>query len=201
MSFILIGGKVKNKVLKSVLKNGYDDKLNDIDNYRVDKDLSGKRVQVYHNPDTNHTIINHRGTKGLNDVYTDLKLMMNFKNNKRFQHGKDITDKAINKYSNSDVSITGHSLGHKIAEEANLKHNKEQITLNGAITPYDLIKKQKDNEFHIRSEYDPISVLHGLNPMKNNNNNTTIKGKNLNLLNEHKTDVLGRLDDDLEFGK
>ena len=183
------------------MQNGYQKKsAENIDGYQLDKELSGRRAQVYHNKDTNHTIINHRGTDGIHDMYTDVKLMLGMKNNDRFKHGKKVTDKAIGKYKNSDITITGHSLGHAIAKEANKKYDKELVTLNGAVIPTDLLSKQKDNEYHIRTKYDPVSILHTLNPMRNDKNNTTIKSDSLNLLNEHKTDTLDRVDPETEFG-
>jgi hypothetical protein len=172
-----------------------------IQGYNLDKELSGQRAQVYHNPKTNHVIINHRGTKGINDMYTDMKLMFGFKNNKRFNHGKDITDEALKKYHNADVSITGHSLGHAIAKEANKEHKKELVTLNGAVTPFDIFDKPQENEHFIRTKYDPVSVLHNFVPMQDDENTTTINSHSLNLLDEHGTDTLDRLDDDTVFGK
>lgn len=194
-NYFIIGGKIKASVFKQVLQNGYQKKPHDeIEGYKLDKELSGQRAQVYHNKDTNHTVINHRGTDGIHDMYTDVKLMFGMKNNKRFDHGKKVTDEAMKKYKDSDVTITGHLLGHAIAKEANKPHQKELVTLNGAVIPTDLLSKQRDNEYHIRTEYDPVSILHTLNPMRNDKNNTTIKSDSLNLLNEHKTDTLDRID-------
>lgn len=200
-NYFIIGGKIKASVFKHVLHNGYQKKpAEQIEGYQLDKELSGQRAQVYHNKDTNHTIINHRGTNGIHDMYTDVKLMFGHKNNQRFDHGKEITDKALAKYHDSSVTITGHSLGHAIAKESNIPHQKELVTLNGAVIPTDLLSKQKDNEYHIRIQYDPVSILHTLNPMRNDKNNTTIKSESLNLLNEHKTDTLDRVDPETEFG-
>jgi len=201
IDYFSIGGKIKVNTFKKVLQNGYKNDTSNIDGYEIDKSLSGKRSQVYHNKEKNHTIINHRGTQGIHDLYTDVQLMFNNTNNKRFDHGKKITDEAIKKYNNSDITVTGHSLGHAIAQEANKKHDKELVTLNGAITPNDLIRRQKDNEFVVRSNYDPVSMLHNLRPMKNNDNTVNIKAKSWNPLTEHKTDVLDRLDQDEYIGK
>jgi hypothetical protein len=59
--------------------------------------LSGERVQVYHNKENNKTIVSHRGTKDLNDVITDVKLALfpnSYKNSKRYQHSKTIQEEA-----------------------------------------------------------------------------------------------------------
>jgi hypothetical protein len=64
--------------LQQIISNGYQDdpkKVNTIDNYKIDKALSGQRVQVYHNKDTDHLVMNHRGTKGIHDVVSDIGLM------------------------------------------------------------------------------------------------------------------------------
>ena len=164
LHYDMIGGKIKVNTLQKMFKNGYEKKpknTNNIDGYNIDKELSGSRAQVYYHPETQHLVINHRGTKGVHDVITDIGLMFNHKSNNRFKHGKKITDNALKKYDTDNVTITGHSLGHAIAQESNKDHKKELITLNGAITPYD--KKLKDNEFVIKSTSDPVSMLHKTN--------------------------------------
>ena len=64
----------------------------------------------------------------------------------------------------------------------------------------DLLKKQQDHEFVIRSKHDPVSALHTFKAGQNKHNTKTIKSKSLNLLNEHKTDILDRMDSDDEIG-
>ena len=172
-----------------MLDNTYGE-AKDTEGYVLDKSLSGKRAQVYYHPETKHVVVSHRGTSGIQDIGTDIKLMMGMKKNKRFKHGKKVTDQAIDKYKSDNVSIIGHSLGHAIASESNKKHNKELITLNGAIVPTDMFKKQKDNEHIIRSKYDPISALHTLNPYKNKANTHTLDNDYINPLKAHSTDVL-----------
>lgn len=202
VQYIVIGSGLKASSLKKILQNSYTDnpKSNsNIDGYEMDKTLSGKRAQVYHNKDKNHTIINHRGTRGINDVITDFKLMLGKKDNNRFKHGKKITDEAIKKYTDSDITLTGHSLSGQIVKEANKKHNKETIVLNPAITPHDLLDKQKSNETIIRSKADPISILHNLQPYKSKNKTINIEPKTANPLKEHSTNILDRLDNDYEF--
>ena len=201
IDYFVTGGKIKVKTLKGMLQNGYQKKPHsNVDGYEIDKDLSGQRAQVYYNKDTNHAVISHRGTKGIHDMFTDVQLMFGHKKNKRFDHGRKVTDQAIKKYHDANVTVVGHSLGHAIAQEANKDHKKEQVTLNGAITPMDLLKKQQDHEFVIRSKHDPVSALHAFKSGQNKQNTKTIKSKSLNLLNEHKTDILDRMDSDDEIG-
>ena len=201
IDYFVTGGKIKVKTLKGMLQNGYQKKPHsNVDGYEIDKDLSGQRAQVYYNKDTNHAVTSHRGTKGIHDMFTDVQLMFGHKKNKRFDHGRKVTDQAIKKYHDANVTVVGHSLGSAIAQEANKDHKKEQVTLNGAITPMDLLKKQQDHEFVIRSKHDPVSALHAFKAGQNKQNTKTIKSKSLNLLNEHKTDILDRMDSDDEIG-
>lgn len=94
----------------------------------------------------------------------------------------------------------GHSLGSQIASEANKKHNKETIVVNPAMIPSEITKKQKDNETVIRSKLDPISYLHSLNPFASKSRTITIKSKSMNPLTEHSSDVLNRLDPNMDVG-
>lgn len=198
---LILGGKVSVNSLKKIIKNGYqEDKLNNINDYQLDNELSGERVQVYHNPKTNHTIVNHRGTKGVQDVITDMKLLFGNKSSKRFQHSKDVSDKAHEKYKNSEITQVGHSLGAQLAKEAKVKHNDETITYNGATTPLDLFNKQQDNEYNIRTYLDPISGIQELQPNTIPKNNITIPSASLNLLEEHRSEALNRLNQDRLIG-
>ena len=56
-------------VLQDFLKNGYKttNQAKSLDGYTREDSLSGTREQVYHNNDTNKTIVAHRGTQGFQD--------------------------------------------------------------------------------------------------------------------------------------
>lgn len=198
-NYILQGGKIQVGTLKGMLKNSYNDKLEqNIDGYKLDKELSGSRVQVYTHPKTKHVVVAHRGTKGFQDVMTDMKSMLGFKNSKRYNHSRDITTKAINKYGDGYThTVIGHSLGSDLAREANKEHKKELVGLNGLFTK--AFEAPKKNEFHIYSSLDPASVLHQMNPMKTGND-IKIKATNFNLLDQHKTDMLDELDQSQYIG-
>lgn len=190
----LFGGKIDGNTLSQILDNSYNKNhknMHDINGYIQDDELSGKRVQVYHNPETNHLVVSHRGTSGIHDVITDAKMVLGFKNNNRFNHGKKITNDAIKKYGDNNVTIVGHSLGSQITRESN-KGNYDMVNVNPAILPSDLLKSNKNNEIIIKSKYDPISVLHelkksnniiydnnnSLNPLKQHSLNDTLKDVN-----------------------
>lgn len=193
-----VGGKINNKTLHKMIKNGYADdprETENVDGYILDKSLSGTRAQVYYNPETKHLAINHRGTKGAHDVMTDIGLMFGHKSGKRFEHGKKITDDDLKKYNTDNVTLSGHSLGAKVAKEANRGHGKETIAVNPAFLPEDMLEKQKDNETIIRSSLDPISVLHSWTPFSNEARTIDIVPTSYNPFTEHSSDVLERLGD------
>ena len=80
--------------LNKVIENGYKKKNkqdSNIDGYILDKKLSGERAQVYYNPETNKTVINHRGTASMKDWGTDLGLSLGIKSGKRFKHAGKFT--------------------------------------------------------------------------------------------------------------
>ena len=60
-------------VLRDFLSNSYKktNQSKSLDGYQRDDSLSGQRTQVYHNNDTNKTIVTHRGTSGLQDWITE----------------------------------------------------------------------------------------------------------------------------------
>lgn len=200
----LIGQGLKAKTLKNIIYNGYHNNENkNIDGYELDKQLSGKRVQVYHNPNSSHTVVNHRGTQGLSDWITDANLALFYnKSNKRFKHSKAITDKAKEKYSNSQFTHVGHSLGTELMHQANLNNNTDElIKYNGVSHPYDILKKQKDNEYNVRTGIDPVSALDQLKPFQKSSNNTTIRSDTYNPISEHSSHNLDRLDPEQIIGK
>ena len=198
-NYSVYGGKLKVSDIKHFLKKSYDKNLENHNDYNVDKDLSGTRVQVYHNPNLNHTVVVHKGTDSIHDWITDLRMGLGNKNTKRFQHSKNIQNQAENKYTNSKISTLGHSLGSKLAEESNKNDNNEIITLNNPTLLSDLVKKKKKNQYDIRTKLDPVSILKNFVPK--NKNDVTIKSDSYNPLIEHSTDTLDRINQDLEIGK
>lgn len=197
INYLLVGGKIPVKSIKGILANGYNHDKEYVDDYILDKELSGQRAQVYVNKNNNQVVINHRGTQGSSDILTDLGLLYNNKSNKRFNHSKKVTQDAKKKYGNDYKYVQmGHSLGSALAKEAN-KDNDELIGVNPAVTE---ISKQKPNETIIRSSYDPISILHSLNPFASKTKTINIPAKSLNLVDEHKVNVLDRLDPELQIG-
>ena len=197
-----IGGKINNKTLKHMINNGYMDNpaiMDNIDGYILDKELSGKRAQVYYHPEKDHLVVNHRGTKGIHDVMTDIRLVLGDKSGNRFKHGKKITDDALRKYNTENVTIAGHSLAGEIARQSSKNDNHDIIVVNPAVAPLDMFNRQKDNETVIRSTLDPVSGLHGFNPFANETKTIDIPFQSYNPLEEHHAEILDRLGD-IEIG-
>jgi hypothetical protein len=159
--------------------------------FSIDKSLSGKRVKVYHNPETNQTIVAHRGTHNLKDWGTDLGMTFGYEGGKRFKHSKKVQRKAEKKYGTENLSTIGHSLGARLAEKYGQKGN-EVITLNKPIIPKTFGKKISDKQYDIRTSFDPVSALHFT---QDNEKMKSIHSDTYNPLTEHGVDVLNRSDE------
>ena len=202
VNYVVHGGKISIGSLGNFLQNGYKkDQDKNIDGYLRDDSLSGQRATVYHNPEKNHTVVTHKGTQSATDWLTNLRYgLFNDTSGKRFEHAKKIQNQAEEKYKDSNITTVGHSLGSKLAHEAT-KNNKERdlVTLNGAVTPYDIGKKNDKSVTTIRTKLDPVSALTNL--QRKNGNEIAIKSKSINPLTEHSTTCLDRLDPNMVVGK
>jgi hypothetical protein len=190
---LISGGELSIDYTKQFLKQSYDKNLTDIDDYKIDKSLSGQRVQVYHNPQNNKTVVVHRGTASVQDWGTNLSMSLGHKG-KRFNHAKKIQKQAEDKYGKNNLITLGHSQGAKWAEMlGNKNNNNEVITLNKPTLPLDLLqgKRVKKNQTDIKTSKDPVSILRGLQKGKKAK---LMKSKTFNPLTEHSVNVLDRLD-------
>lgn len=194
----ICGGKLSINNIKLLLNQSYNNSLNDIDDWIIDKSLSNQYVQVYKNKNTPQAVVVHRGTASLKDVGTDIKLMFGFKKNNRFEDARKIQQLAENKYGAENISTIGHSLGASIAEEVG-KNSKEIITLNKPIVPSDIISKKKIgiNQYDIKTKKDPFSIL---KPLQKDNKDIIIPSETNNPLVEHSINTLDRLPDEMMIG-
>jgi hypothetical protein len=153
------GKGLKTKDFKALLNKSYDSKISNHDDFIVDKELSGKRVQVYHNPKNNQVVISHRGTNDINDWINNIRVgLFNDKSSNRYKHAEKIQKEAYNKYGlDKNYTTIGHSLGANIAKTVS-KPNDEVIAYNGYTTPYD-VNKNKTNQYDIRTNTDIVSYL------------------------------------------
>lgn len=181
---------------KQFLDNSYSKTLKNIDDYLIDKELSGQRVKVYFNPLNGKAVITHKGTNSIQDVGTDIAMTVGYKKGKRFTHSKNIQKQAEEKYGKKNIITLGHSLGAKLAEDFG---SNEVITLNKPTLPADIIKnkKVKKNQTDIKTKLDPVSVLRKFQKGKKAK---VIKSSTLNPLKEHSVSVLNRLDDNEFIG-
>lgn len=191
------GGAVAVKNIKSFIDESYNKKAkNKIDDYELDKSLSGDYAKVYYNPNTKHAVVVHRGTQGASDWLNNVAYVIGaYKATNRYKTGKEIQEKAEKKYGKSNVSTLGHSQGAMIASEVG-KKSKEIIKLNPAYKG----EKEGKNEYTIRSKSDVVS---GVKHFKPSENTITIEADpkhRYNILNEHSSDILNRLDQEQMIG-
>ena len=197
----LWGGKLSSAYINQFVANSYNAKgklPNRIGDFLLDKSLSGQRAQVYHNPTTGEAVVVHRGSQGIHDWGNNLKYFLGFdlKNSDRAKFALKVQKEAEAKYGAKNISTLGHSIGGKIASDVG-GDSKEIITLNRAVAGRDLFKNPvKDNEYSIRTTLDPVSYF-----LPKNDKTTTIPSTTINPLTEHSTDVVKRLDPNLQIGK
>ena len=84
----ITGGKINTDELKQILKSTYEPGKQDIGDYKIDKKLSGLRAKIYTNANTGKTVVAHRGTANIYDMITDVNLLFDNKNTKRFKHAQ-----------------------------------------------------------------------------------------------------------------
>ena len=188
------GGKLSAKDLKALIDQSYNKKNEDYGDFKVDSGLSDPEVKVFKNDKTGQVVVAHRGTYSLGDLYLDgqYALGRNISGSRRYKHSADIQSKAEDKYGKENITTIGHSLGKKLAEVG--KNSHEVIGVNGATNIADALKPPADNDFNVRSSADAVSSL-------SSNNVLTIPSKSANLLSEHSSDILNRIDPDTQIGR
>jgi hypothetical protein len=192
------GGSLNAEDLEGFLKKSYNSKNpSDYKDFQVDKELSGQRVQVYHNPTTQQTVVAHRGTASVPNWIENVAYAVGVKDGKAFQHSKKVQDQAYAKYGKENITTIGHSKGSLHAEKYG-QEGKEVITLNKPVNIQDaLFTRVPKSQTDIRTQYDPVSFLR---PFQRGNKEVVIKSTTKNPLKEHKTSVLSRLDPRRLFG-
>ena len=190
----LSGGSLSINHIKRMLKASYQDAPENIDNFILDKDLSGKYGVVYYNPLTGQAVVSHRGTKEAIDWTNNLMYAVGqYKWTPRYQEGLRLQRLAEKKYNAKNISTIGHSQGAILARELG-QNTKEIITLNPAYKG----EKPLKNEYNIRSSRDVVSS--GLWGTKRSHD-LVIPAKGINLLGEHMIDILDRVDGNKMIGK
>ena len=195
------GGKISIGNLKKVLNDSYTKTGNDIDDYKIDRELTDDTIKVYRNNDTNEVVVAPKGTASLGDVATDVKMFFGVKD-KRFKSAKEKLDKVKAKYPDSKIDLAAHSLGAKVVEEIGSKDDRVNniYTLNKPTTAFDIAigRKGINKQIDIRSKNDMISVLKPFGTI--NANDRVIEATSSNPLTEHKIDILDRMDQNEVIG-
>jgi hypothetical protein len=151
--------------------------------------LSTSENKVFHNPDTNKTIVANRGTIGTakdwgnNAAY----VTQQYGKTTRFKHAEKVQKRALDKYGEVDGNI-GHSQGAVIARKMGKKGLTKQVVI---INPATLGQKEASNVTTIKSSRDVVSALH-----KDDKNTIKIRAKTYNPLTEHSSEILDRHGED-----
>jgi hypothetical protein len=177
--------------LRSFISSGYQPKhTEEIDRYKLDKSLSTRTQQVFHNETTGEAVINHRGTAGMFDWFNNAAYMYGgealYKLTPRYQEAYYKQKQVEKKYGKENTITVGHSQGGLLSELVG-KDSKEIITLNKATRPAFFPPKSHDNQTDIRSKCDIVSAF-GYYDVE-------IGCDSLNILKEHNSDILGRKGD------
>jgi hypothetical protein len=206
----MAGGSLKVNEIYQVIKNGYEwPELKPLKGYKYLKDLSNTFHQVYENKKDNRIIVNYTGTKGIIDWLNNLDyILQTYTLFPRFQNAKAVLDKVLKRFPNYKITLVSHSQGGIITRELSKLYGDELfeiIALNpgnmsvieGVKTFFGDDKKRiKENEYTIKSEADFASFF-----AKKNKNDIIITNETGDIIKEHGTDILFRLNPDLEIGR
>ena len=147
--------------LYKVLKNSYEDKNKQSKafqnkGYKFDSDLSNDNQQVYFNPKKKKLLYSVSGTHNLSDVGTDAYLLAGkLKDTNRYKEAQNTLEKAKKKYSPSETTVAGHSLGGSISQYIASKKDKVYTLDKGATFG----QKTRSNEKAFRQSGDIVSAL------------------------------------------
>jgi hypothetical protein len=149
--------------LKTAIKSAYGDKKSKQkiinEGYQKDKKLSSGNQKVFFNPNTNSLLFNVAGTHNLKDVGTDFNLAVgNLKNTSRYKEAKRTLEKAKEKYTPENTTVTGHSLGGSIGSGIASKNDKF-YGFNSGYTIGQKTRSNKGQHQQYRTEGDLVSVL------------------------------------------
>jgi hypothetical protein len=189
--YSLEGKGLDTKDVKGIIDASYTNRTEDrVGDFELDKQLSTRKAQVYHNPKTDEVVVSNRGTTGtIADWANNAAYAVGlYDKTGRMKQAEKVQRKALDKYGKVDVNV-GHSQGGIITRKLNEKGLTNEI-IN--VNPAAMFEKQRKNESVIRSSRDVVSGLHALNPFARKKNTKVVKGK-YNPLREHGTEFLGRM--------
>lgn len=186
-----MGKGIQVKHVQALLKKSYNKSLSDHEGYKVDRELSGRRAQVYHNEEQGKSVVVHRGTDSIQDWGTNIAMSFGIKG-KRYKHAKKVQRQAEEKYGKDNLITLGHSQGGQWAEKLG-QGTSQVITLNKPTVPADIVQGHRvgEHQTDIKTSGDPVSVLRGF--QKGNKAKVIQSEKGANPISEHSTDTLSRL--------
>lgn len=203
------GGALKVNKIYRVIKNGYEwPNLKPVPQFTTIKDLSSKYHQVYENKRQKKIILNYTGSKGVVDLLNNIDYMLQtYPLTPRFLNAKEAFNKVLKRFPNYTITLVSHSQGGIITRELSRLYGDkifEIIALNPAESSFveDIKsffgegKRNKEYEYNIKSELDFASYF-----ATKNKNDIIIPKLSNNLITEHKSEILFRLNPDLEIGR
>jgi hypothetical protein len=186
----LVGSAIRTDKLKKLSESSYksNKEIKDLTNHKLDRTLSTNETKVWVNPKKKELFIANRGTQGVGDWINNLSYVVGqYDRTRRYNRAKEIQMKAKNKYPTYKITNIGHSQSAVITRQLNKeKLTNEIININPATLYND--RKNKPNEYTIRSDADLVSIFHSPNK-----NTTIIENKTFNPFLEHKPRILDRL--------
>lgn len=188
---------MKANEIKDFIKASYSNSPPQIVNgFTFDATISQPTALVY--SDGAKAIVVHRGTRGAADWLNNIAYLSGFYPlTNRFKTGESVQREAEAKYGSKNVTTISHSQGSIISRKVG-SNSKQIINVN----PAWLFEIQQRNEYNIRSRADPISLPYEgykqvadiFTPKFSEKHNITIEpSKRLNLLEEHRSDILSRI--------
>lgn len=194
-----IAGALKASQIKDAVDLTYVKRTDEApQDYVIDKELSDGRVKVFKDVNSDQVIVAHRGSSGIRDWIDNIRYGLTGQMNTTgtFKKHEERHQKALDKYGAENVIAIGHSRAGKYVENLNDKQPvKEVITYNKASGPFDLFRKNAENQTDVRSGIDAVSALAPL--QKHENKIITIPTKTADPLKAHSTMPLNQLGDKL----
>jgi hypothetical protein len=187
------GGAIHSEDLQKLLHSSYNPMMGDVHGYTLDTDLSNDTGKVYSKD--GQTYIIHKGTQGASDWLNNLALAYSpslYKMTSRYKKGKELQEKALQKYSGNKIDVLGHSQGSALSELISKgdKRVNNVITYNRPVLLRDLFQNPDHNLYDVRTSADIVSALL---PFQRGTRTTTISSPTWNALEEHKTPALNRI--------
>lgn len=152
------GGAISTDELGKFVDASYKKKgeVQNIDGYKLDKELSTRRNKVYQN-DKGEAVVAIAGTDNLKDWSNNLLIPFGLHSQtNRYKTSEDTLKKVNDKYGKQKVSVVGHSQSGHIVNDLSKKGliGSEAIAYNPAI-----IGKSDKNVKVVKSQLDPVSIL------------------------------------------